>query len=159
MFGLCSCVSFSHKIALTMDSLLELYNHTFCAHLWNSPDKVSARARYDRPKAFRLPLSKRDPKDNKHFPGVYHDLSTTSVKFARRRSRRLSEVMDFDGIEDSMEYLVSQKSQMIPPIIEEIHFEDKNYPSSNIIPSQTQIATQSQSTTITSTSLTPGLKG
>lgn len=152
-------IYFSHKVTLDTDSLLELYSHTFSVRLWNSPDKVSARARYDRPKAFRLPLSKRDPKDNKlHFPGVYHDLSTTSVKIARHRSRRLSEQIDLEGMDDSMEYLASQKSQTMPSIIEEIHFEEKNDPISNTQFSQTQINGPSQST-MTSASLTPGLRG
>ena len=152
---------FSHKVTLDTDSLLELYSHTFSVRLWNSPDKVSARARYDRPKAFRLPMSKRDPKDNKlHFPGVYHDLSTTSVKIARHRSRRLSEQIDLEGIDDSMECLASQKSQTMPSIIEEIHFEEKNDPISNthVNFSQTQVNASSQST-LTSASLTPGLRG
>lgn len=35
--------------------LLGLYDHTLEVRVWNSKSKVSARARYDRPKAFRLP--------------------------------------------------------------------------------------------------------
>ena len=35
--------------------LLDLYNHTLEVRVWNSKSKLSARARYDRPKAFRLP--------------------------------------------------------------------------------------------------------
>lgn len=35
--------------------LLGLYDHTLEVRVWNSKSKLSARARYDRPKAFRLP--------------------------------------------------------------------------------------------------------
>lgn len=35
--------------------LLELYNHELEVKVWNTKTKLSARARYDRPKAFRLP--------------------------------------------------------------------------------------------------------
>ena len=35
--------------------LLGLYDHTLEVRIWNSKSKLSARARYDRPKAFRLP--------------------------------------------------------------------------------------------------------
>ena len=35
--------------------LLGLYDHTLEVRVWNSKSKVSARTRYDRPKAFRLP--------------------------------------------------------------------------------------------------------
>ena len=35
--------------------LLDLYNHVLEVRVWNTKTKLSARARYDRPKAFRLP--------------------------------------------------------------------------------------------------------
>ena len=47
-----------HKIKVTRESLLNLHSHTVEVKLWNSVDKLSARARYDRPKAFRLPAMK-----------------------------------------------------------------------------------------------------
>ena len=43
---------------MTRESLLKLHSHTVEVKLWNSVDKLSARARYDRPKAFRLPAMK-----------------------------------------------------------------------------------------------------
>jgi len=34
---------------------MSLYNHTVDVTVWDSKDKVSVKARTDRPKAFRLP--------------------------------------------------------------------------------------------------------
>ena len=35
-----------------------MFQHTFELKLWDTKDKVSAKARFDRPKAFRLPQAK-----------------------------------------------------------------------------------------------------
>ncbi|XP_066284865.1 uncharacterized protein [Branchiostoma lanceolatum] len=45
----------SHKITVTKETLLKLYRHELKLRIWDSKDKVSPRARFDRPKAFRLP--------------------------------------------------------------------------------------------------------
>lgn len=60
--------------------LLDLHQHTLEVKVWNAKDKLSARARFDRPKAFRLPAPgrKRKPpgcgelevEDNKEQLGV-----------------------------------------------------------------------------------------
>lgn len=44
-----------HTIKVSKSLLLELYNHELELKVWNTKTKLSARARYDRPKAFRLP--------------------------------------------------------------------------------------------------------
>ena len=52
-----------HTFKVNRDILLNLYQHTLEVRVWNSKEKLSARARYDRPKAFRLsapPRRKRD---------------------------------------------------------------------------------------------------
>jgi len=49
---------FSRKIRITQDVLLKLFNHQFELKVWDTKDKVSAKARFDRPKAFRLPQTK-----------------------------------------------------------------------------------------------------
>ena len=46
---------FRHTFKVSKSLLLELYDHTLEVRVWNSKSKLSARARYDRPKAFRLP--------------------------------------------------------------------------------------------------------
>lgn len=110
-------ISYSHKISLSLDSLLDLYNHTLTFQLWNSKEKVSARAKYDRPKAFRLPVPDdiNTPCRPAHLPGVYHNLSQQT---RRRINRKRSEVIESEG--ESYESLVSpQKSLKIPPSIKE----------------------------------------
>ncbi|XP_063952895.1 uncharacterized protein LOC129255695 [Lytechinus pictus] len=50
--------SHSHKLHVTRDLLLKLFNHTLELRVWESKEKVSPKARFDRPKAFRLPQGK-----------------------------------------------------------------------------------------------------
>lgn len=47
----------SHKLTISRETLLKMYNHTLELKIWDTKDKVSPRARFDRPKAFRLPGS------------------------------------------------------------------------------------------------------
>lgn len=117
-----------------MESLLDLYDHTLKVRLWNSHEKLSARAKYDRPKAFRLPAPKKHDHDQSEdsegltsgssrphrLPGVYHTLCPMS-KQARRKSRRPSELIEsIDSGEDIVEHLSSPpKSLKIPTITEE----------------------------------------
>jgi len=55
-FTLVSC---RHSIKVNKNSLLDLYNHVFYLRIWDGKNKVSPRARFDQPKAFRLPASKK----------------------------------------------------------------------------------------------------
>ena len=55
-------LSFSHTVPVTTQLLLQLFSHNMDLKIWDTKDKVSPRARFDRPKAFRLPAS-RDPED------------------------------------------------------------------------------------------------
>ncbi|XP_070192982.1 uncharacterized protein [Littorina saxatilis] len=48
----------SHSMTVTKEMLLKLYNHTLELRVWDTKDKCSTRARFDRPKAFRLPQPK-----------------------------------------------------------------------------------------------------
>ncbi|XP_033647231.1 uncharacterized protein LOC117306814 [Asterias rubens] len=50
--------SHSHTLKVTKELLLKLFNHTLELRIWDSKEKVSSRARFDRPKAFRLPQAK-----------------------------------------------------------------------------------------------------
>ena len=47
---------YRHSFQVNKAQLLELYDHVIEVHVWNSKSKVSARAKYDRPKAFRIPI-------------------------------------------------------------------------------------------------------
>ena len=51
-----------HTFKVTKSLLLELYHHVLEVRVWNNKSKLSARARYDRPKAFRLPAPSRRPR-------------------------------------------------------------------------------------------------
>lgn len=55
-------IFFSHTVTVTKELLLQLYSHTMDLKIWDTKDKVSPRARFDRPKAFRIPAS-RGPED------------------------------------------------------------------------------------------------
>ncbi|XP_043934019.1 uncharacterized protein KIAA1257 homolog [Protopterus annectens] len=46
------------KINITKEILIKLLSHKVIFKVWDTKDKVSAKARFDRPKAFRLPQSK-----------------------------------------------------------------------------------------------------
>jgi len=48
----------SRKIRVTQELLLKMFDHKFELKMWDTKDKVSAKARFDRPKAFRLPQTK-----------------------------------------------------------------------------------------------------
>lgn len=54
---------FSHTVTITKDVLLGLFSHSLELKIWDTKDKVSPRARFDRPKAFRIPAS-RGPEDS-----------------------------------------------------------------------------------------------
>ncbi|XP_041347622.1 uncharacterized protein LOC121367489 isoform X2 [Gigantopelta aegis] len=48
----------SHTLTVTREVLLQMFNHRLEVRVWDTKDKVSTRARFDRPKAFRLPHGK-----------------------------------------------------------------------------------------------------
>lgn len=50
--------SSSRRVRVTRDALLRMFNHKCEMKFWDTKDKVSAKARFDRPKAFRLPAPK-----------------------------------------------------------------------------------------------------
>ena len=58
----------SHTATITKDVLLGLFSHSMELKIWDTKDKVSPRARFDRPKAFRIPAS-RGPEDSEGFSG------------------------------------------------------------------------------------------
>lgn len=83
-----------------------MFKHKFVLKVWDSKDKVSARARFDRPKAFRLPPTKtvdeidldtirelllKEGKTNMHLgKGFLMDSRATSTgKFCSKHSKSL----------------------------------------------------------------------
>ncbi len=59
-------LDFSHTIYVTEEILSKLTNHVIELRIWDTRDKLSAKARFDRPKAFRLPQAK---------PGTFMNMS------------------------------------------------------------------------------------
>lgn len=81
-----------HTFKVTRDLLLQLYDHTLEVRLWNTKEKVAPRARFDRPRAFRLPAPAEGEEDGEghrrpdKFPIVGQESERMSHK-RRRRSR------------------------------------------------------------------------
>lgn len=44
-----------HSVTMSDDLLLKLFDHTLELRVWDTRDKLSTRAKFDRPKAFKLP--------------------------------------------------------------------------------------------------------
>ena len=114
---------YRHKMKVTRESLLNLHSHIVEVKLWNSVDKLSARARYDRPKAFRLPamktkgsnqllgesagLTSRGERPEK-LPVLYQDKALNSRRRKRKGSTmKTSETDSSDVPIESMECLTS----------------------------------------------------
>ena len=56
--------------------MLELYDHIVEVRVWNTKDKLSARAQYDRPKALRLPAPSKNPPHGSEGDLVDGDMTT-----------------------------------------------------------------------------------
>ncbi|CAG5119280.1 unnamed protein product, partial [Candidula unifasciata] len=54
--------AYSQNVAVSKEVLLKMFNHTVELRLWNTKEMCSSRARFDKPKAFRLPQPKPDEK-------------------------------------------------------------------------------------------------
>ena len=79
--------------------LLDIHRHTLVIRMWTSSGKLSTRARYDRPKAFRLP-SLSDPdlvemggalelsKKPSQFPNVSHEQQVRNSKGRSTREKQ-----------------------------------------------------------------------
>ena len=78
---------------MTEESLLKLYDHTLEVRLWNSKEKLAPRARFDRPKAFRLPVPPARDTDEQperrpdKFPLVKQQMEPAESEGKRRRNR------------------------------------------------------------------------
>lgn len=106
---------------MTRESLLILHSHTVEVKIWNSLDKLSARARYDRPKAFRLPVQKGKGNDQpseegegltslserpEKLPVIYQDKNINSRRRRRKGSNyKASETDSSDVPIESIECL------------------------------------------------------
>lgn len=76
-----------HSFKVTRALLLQLYNHTLEVRLWNTKEKVAPRARFDRPRAFRLPVEGTQDGRPDKFLIVGHDSERSPCRSERRRKR------------------------------------------------------------------------
>ena len=100
-----------HRLKVNKAMLLDLHRHTLEVQMWFCPGKMTSRARYDRPKAFRLPIYSNPDleksvmgelvKRPSRFPDVSHD---QHVRNSRGRSTRVERQQQSYGLpmEDSM---------------------------------------------------------
>ena len=122
----------SHQLKLSLKSLLELYNHTLIVRLWNTSDKLAPKARFDRPKAFRLPApSSKHSAINQmdsnglvaggmkpmQLPNIFQDIIPT--KRSRRASRRSSQAIESINEGTEMIDISPRKTFNIAMVIEE----------------------------------------
>ena len=91
---------FRHSFPVSEELLLQLYDHTMEVRLWNSREKLAPRARFDRPRAFRLPApppprseeeDEEVPNEGRpdKFPLVRQQIGETESTRGRRGRRRM----------------------------------------------------------------------
>ena len=95
---------------MTRDLLLQLYDHTLEVRLWNAREKVTPRARFDRPRAFRLPTATATaaPSVDGTGPGgrpdkfslVGQQMERPSCQARRRRSRIAKKISSTSSISE-----------------------------------------------------------
>lgn len=73
---------------MTQDLLLKLYDHTLEVKLWNTKEKLAPRARFDRPRAFRLPVPKGDSKGGLGRPEKFSFVTQQMERVSHRGQRR-----------------------------------------------------------------------
>ena len=77
-------ILYRHSIKVNKNLLLDLYDHVFHLRIWDGKHKVSPRARFDQPKAFRLPASKKASDSDDESCGARQ---STFLKVAQEHSR------------------------------------------------------------------------
>nr|XP_006007885.2 PREDICTED: uncharacterized protein KIAA1257 homolog [Latimeria chalumnae] len=80
-------LAWSHEINIqvTKDYLMKLISHKITLRIWNTKDKLSAKARNDRPKGFRVPK----PEEDSEKPEVSVSSNRAGVKYLVQKQRRL----------------------------------------------------------------------
>uniref|UniRef100_H2YYA8 DUF4550 domain-containing protein n=1 Tax=Ciona savignyi TaxID=51511 RepID=H2YYA8_CIOSA len=76
----------SHEIEVTSKNVMSLYDHVVDMKIWDGKDKVSTKARTDRPKAFRLPSGNESHMPGKGVQGVVARQSNSWLNVQPRES-------------------------------------------------------------------------
>ena len=77
----------SHTVLVTTDILLKLFSHSLEIRIWDTKDKVSPRARFDRPKAFRIPVL-RGQEDSEGSRGVQEMISSQQKSYENSQPKQ-----------------------------------------------------------------------
>ncbi|CAI8036981.1 Uncharacterized protein FLJ43738 [Geodia barretti] len=100
-----------HTFPVSEELLLQLYDHTMEVRLWNSREKLAPRARFDRPRAFRLPIpppasKEEDEKETSQsgrpdkFPLVRQQAGQTASTRGKRRARTRKKASNVSSISE-----------------------------------------------------------
>ena len=82
-------LSYSLTATVTKDLLLQLFSHSMEFKIWDTKDKVSPRARFDRPKAFRLPgLRGPDDPESSNIGGVQQMIVKQQQSYASAQPKQ-----------------------------------------------------------------------
>ena len=83
-----------HTFTATKETLLDIYRHNINFRVWNNRDHFCAKAKYDKPKAFRLPNEDRYTSLSDRVAGSAGDLQGPEGRTSGcRRPRKLSSVL------------------------------------------------------------------
>uniref|UniRef100_A0A8C7MMB0 Si:dkey-57n24.6 n=1 Tax=Oncorhynchus kisutch TaxID=8019 RepID=A0A8C7MMB0_ONCKI len=78
----------SVKVRVTRELLIKLVSHKITFKIWDTKDRVSAKARYDRPKTFRLPQAK--PGEDNDLGGIKSMVYKLRTMFEKKNPRTRS---------------------------------------------------------------------
>ncbi|KAM8930751.1 uncharacterized protein CFAP92 [Pelodytes ibericus] len=106
----------SHNVELrvTKDAILKTLSHQIQVKIWDTKDKVSLRARFDKPKAFRV--SQEKPGDD------------PEVKLAILNQRKLfadSQPKPSFSVQAKEDFIISHGDQGLKPVPEQVDFSSK----------------------------------
>ncbi|KAL3851655.1 hypothetical protein ACJMK2_015384 [Sinanodonta woodiana] len=82
--------SHCHRFRVDKEMLLKMFTHTVEVRIWDTKDKLSTRAKFDRPKIFKFPLAK--PGEESEEGGVKGTVSWQFNEFTEMQPKKAREV-------------------------------------------------------------------
>ncbi|KAK3601780.1 hypothetical protein CHS0354_016147 [Potamilus streckersoni] len=82
--------SHCHRFRVDKEMLLKMFTHTVEVRIWDTKDKLSTRAKFDRPKIFKFPLTK--PGEESEEGGVKGTVSWQFNEFTEMQPKKAREV-------------------------------------------------------------------
>ncbi|CAB1315729.1 unnamed protein product [Coregonus sp. 'balchen'] len=140
----------SVKVRVTRELLIKLLSHKITFKIWDTKDRCSAKARYDRPKAFQLPQAK---------PGEDQDLASEKVSSsAALNTGSLVSVTEQCGarsVERDLQSVDSKSTKLDGPVDQE---KEKDSTSSKPGQKKSALDQSSKATKETSKTTVPPMK-